>query len=403
MSAQLSPEYLIQLAQQFGTPLYAYHAEKIKEQYNKLTTAFSRSNTLFFYASKALTNINILKYICQLGANVDCSSINEVKLALHAGFPSERILYTSNGIGFDEIEEAQSLGVIINIDSLSNLEKFGQKFGHSYPVGIRLRPNIMAGGNLKISTGHDKSKFGIPVDQTDKILTLVQQYNLRVSDLHIHTGSEIKDVDVFVKGIEVLFDIVPRFSELEFIDLGGGFKVPYKDGDVETDIGLLADKIEAAFRNHPNPGGRPLQIWFEPGKFLVSECGYFITKVNVLKETGATTFVSVDSGFNHLIRPMFYDAYHQIENISNPNGPRKRYSVVGNICETDTFAWDRTIAQVREGDYLVFHNAGAYGFEMSSNFNSRFKPAEVLVKDGQAQLIRKRDQFEDLLRNQIEL
>ena len=403
MSAQLSPEYLVQLAQQFGTPLYAYHAEKIKEQYNKLTTAFSRSNTLFFYASKALTNINILKYICQLGANIDCSSINEVKLALYAGFPSERILYTSNGIGFDEIEEAQSLGVIINIDSLSNLEKFGQKFGHSYPVGIRLRPNIMAGGNLKISTGHDKSKFGIPVDQTDKILALVQQYNLRISDLHIHTGSEIKDVDVFVKGIEVLFDIVPRFSELEFIDLGGGFKVPYKDGDVETDIGLLADKIEEAFRNHPNPGGRPLQIWFEPGKFLVSECGYFITKVNVLKETGATTFVSVDSGFNHLIRPMFYDAYHQIENISNPKGPRKRYSVVGNICETDTFAWDRTISEVREGDYLVFYNAGAYGFEMSSNFNARFKPAEVLVKDGQAHLIRKRDQFEDLLRNQVEL
>ena len=401
--SHLSPEYLIQLAQQFGTPLYAYHAEKIKEQYNKLTTAFSRSNTLFFYASKALTNINILKYICQLGANVDCSSINEVKLALHVGFPAERILYTSNGIGFDEIVEAQSLGIIINIDSLSNLEKFGQKFGHSYPVGIRLRPNIMAGGNLKISTGHDKSKFGIPVDQTDKILALVQQYNLRNSDLHIHTGSEIKDVDVFVKGIEVLFDIVPHFSELEFIDLGGGFKVPYKDGDAETDIGLLADKIEEAFRNHPNPGGRPLQIWFEPGKFLVSECGYFITKVNVLKETGATTFVSVDSGFNHLIRPMFYDAYHQIENISNPNGVRKSYSVVGNICETDTFAWDRTISEVREGDYLVFYNAGAYGFEMSSNFNSRFKPAEVLVKDGQAQLIRKRDQFEDLLRNQIDL
>ena len=401
--SHLSPEYLIQLAEQFGTPLYAYHAEKIKEQYNKLTTAFSRSNTLFFYASKALTNINILKYICQLGANVDCSSINEVKLALHAGFPAERILYTSNGIGFDEIAEAQSLGIIINIDSLSNLEKFGQKFGHSYPVGIRLRPNIMAGGNLKISTGHDKSKFGIPVDQTDKILALVQQYNLRISDLHIHTGSEIKDVDVFVKGIEVLFDIVPHFSELEFIDLGGGFKVPYKDGDAETDIGQLADKIEEAFRNHPNPGGRPLQIWFEPGKFLVSECGYFITKVNVLKETGATTFVSVDSGFNHLIRPMFYDAYHQIENISNPNGVRKSYSVVGNICETDTFAWDRTISEVREGDYLVFYNAGAYGFEMSSNFNSRFKPAEVLVKDGEAQLIRKRDQFEDLLRNQIDL
>jgi diaminopimelate decarboxylase len=412
---QLSPEYLISLGQQFGTPLYVYHAEKIKEQYTKLTTAFRGTNTVFFYACKALTNINILRYIYSIGANVDCSSINEVKLALHAGFPPQRILYTSNGIGFDEIVEAQSLGVIINIDSLSNLEKFGQKFGHSYPVGVRLRPNIMAGGNLKISTGHDKSKFGIPVDQIDKILDLVDKYSLRIADLHIHTGSEIKDVDVFVKGIEILFDLIPKFKELQFIDLGGGFKVPYKEGDGETNIPELAQKVEAALANHAvlnaspngsspaNPGGRPLQVWFEPGKFLVSECGYFITKVNVLKDTAAASFVSVDSGFNHLIRPMFYDAYHRIENISNPTGTPKRYSVVGNICETDTFAWDRTITEVHEGDYLVFYNAGAYGFEMSSNFNSRYKPAEVLVKEGTAHLIRRRDTFEDLLKNQIDL
>jgi diaminopimelate decarboxylase len=403
MSESLSPEYLITLGQQFGTPLYVYHAEKIKAQYEKLTTAFQRSNTLFFYACKALTNVNILKYICSLGANVDCSSINEVRLALHAGFPPERILYTSNGIGFDEIEEARSLGVIINIDSLSNLEKFGARYGPTYPVGVRLRPNIMAGGNLKISTGHDKSKFGIPVDQAEKVLALVQKYQLNVADLHIHTGSEIVDAAVFVKGIEILFDLIPRFADLKFIDLGGGFKVPYKDGDTETDISLLAQEVEKAFAGHPNPGGRPLQVWFEPGKFLVSQSGYFITKVNVMKQTDAATFVSIDSGFNHLIRPMFYDAYHRIENISNPNGAPKRYSVVGNICETDTFAWDRTINEVREGDLLVFYNAGAYGFEMSSNFNSRFKPAEVLVKDGQAHLIRKRDRFEDLLRNQIEL
>ncbi|HEY4289019.1 MAG TPA: diaminopimelate decarboxylase [Puia sp.] len=411
MSEQLSPEYLISLGQQFGTPLYVYHAEKIKEQYNKLTTAFSNSNTLFFYACKALTNVNILKYICSLGANIDCSSINEAKLALHAGFPPNRILYTSNGIGFDEIEEAVSLGIIINIDSLSNLEKFGQKFGHSYPVGVRLRPNIMAGGNLKISTGHDKSKFGIPVDQADKVLQLVEKYDLNIADLHIHTGSEIKDVDVFVKGIAILFDLIPRFKNLKFIDLGGGFKVPYQDGDSETDIQLLSEKVEEAIASHASvfgsqssgPGGHPLQVWFEPGKFLVSASGYFVTKVNVIKETDAATFVSVDSGFNHLIRPMFYDAYHRIENISNPNGTPKRYSVVGNICETDTFAWDRTINEVREGDYLVFRNAGAYGFEMSSNFNSRYKPAEVLVKDGEASLIRRRDVFGDLLRNQIEL
>ena len=401
MSQDLSPDQLSDLAQQFGTPLYVYHAEKIKEQYEKLTTAFRDSNTLFFYACKALTNVNILKYIREIGANVDCSSINEVRLALHAGFPKERILYTSNGIGFDEIKEAQSLGVIINIDSLSNLEKFGQLFGSAYPVGVRLRPNIMAGGNLKISTGHDKSKFGIPVDQIHLILDIVKQYNLKIHDLHIHTGSEIKDVDVFVKGIEILFDLIPKFSDLRFIDLGGGFKVPYQDGDTETDIPALARAVAKAFASHP--GSTPLQVWFEPGKFLVSECGFFITKVNVIKQTGAATFVSVDSGFNHLIRPMFYDAYHRIVNISNPNGEPHRYSVVGNICETDTFAWDRSINEVREGDYLVFYNAGAYGFEMSSNFNSRYKPAEVLIKDGKAHLIRKRDSFHDLLRNQIEI
>lgn len=402
MSQQLSKPHLIELAKEFGTPLYVYHAEKIKEQYEKLKSAFSKTDTAFFYASKALTNINILKYIKSLGANVDCSSILEARLALHAGFLPKQILYTSNGIAFSEIEEAQSLGIIINIDSLSNLEKFGKKFGHSYPVGIRLRPNIMAGGNLKISTGHDKSKFGIPVTQIKQILDIVHRYDLLVHGLHIHTGSEIKDADVFIKGIEVLFDIVPHFRDLKFIDLGGGFKVPYKKGDTETDIHLLAQKIGEAFANHPNPGGTPLQVWLEPGKFLVSECGYFITSVNVVKKTPSATFVSIDSGFNHLIRPMFYDAYHHIENISNPESPMKKYAVVGNICETDTFAWDREINEVREGDNLVFYNAGAYGFEMSSNFNSRLRPAEVLVKNGKAHLIRRRETFEDLLRNQVE-
>jgi len=399
----LSHQQLNTLATEFGTPLYVYDAAHITAQYQKLTSAFAQTDTRFFYACKALTNINILKHINSIGCNVDCSSINEVKLAFLAGFDAKNILYTSNGIHFSEIEEAQSLGVHINIDSLSNLEKFGRKFGHSYPVGIRLRPNIMGGGNLKVSTGHDKSKFGIPVDQLDKILSLVSQYNLHIQNLHIHTGSDIKDVDVFVKGIEVLFDIIPSFKELESIDLGGGFKVPYKDGDTETDMPLLAQKVNEAFSNHPNPDGKHLQVWFEPGKFLVSGAGYLITEVNVIKENATTTFVGINSGLNHLIRPMFYDAYHKIENISNPGGEEKKYAVTGYICETDTFAWDRKLHKVREGDLLVFYNAGAYGFEMSSNFNSRLKPAEVLIKDGEAHLIRKRDVFEDLLKNQVEV
>ena len=399
MSSFLPKSELIKLANRFGTPLYVYHAEKIKEQYAKLTTAFQATNTVFFYACKALTNINILKYIKSLGANVDCSSINEVKLALHAGFPPERILYTSNGIAFSEIVAAKELGVIINIDSLSNLQKFGKKYGHSYPVGLRLRPNIMAGGNLKIATGHERSKFGIPIEHIKKVVAIVEEYNLHIQDLHIHTGSEIKDVDIFVKGIEVLFDILHYFKELKIIDLGGGFKVPYEQGDSETDIDLLAQKVKDLFEAHPE--AKKLQVWFEPGKFLVSECGYFITTVNVLKETPAALFASVNSGFNHLIRPMFYDSYHRIENLSNPDGTVLNYSVVGNICETDTFAWDRALTEVREGDLLLFYNAGAYGFEMASNFNSRLKPAEVMVVNGAAHLIRKRDVFDDLLQNQI--
>jgi len=403
MPEKLSTAQLVQAATEFGTPLYVYHAEKIKEQYKKLTDGFAILDTKFFYASKALTNINILRYIKSIGCNVDCSSINEVKMALHAGFEPQRILYTSNGIAFSEIEEAVSAGVHINIDSLSNLEKFGKKYGHSYPVGIRMRPNIMAGGNIKISTGHEGSKFGIPVQQIDKIEALVKETNLFIRTLHIHTGSDIKDADVFVKGMEVLFDIIPHFPELEVIDLGGGFKVPYKPGEKETDIALLGQKIKEAFDNHPIAGDKKFQLWFEPGKFMVSECGYLIAQTTVLKDTGVTTFAALNTGLNHLIRPMMYDAYHHILNISNPDGVEKKYTVTGNICETDTFASDRPLPEIHEGDYLVFLNAGAYGFEMASNYNSRYKPAEVLLLDNKATLIRRRDTFEDLLHQQVEI
>lgn len=401
MPERLSNDVLLQAAGTFGTPLYLYHAEKIREQYKKLTGAFSIPDTKFFYACKALTNINILRYVNDIGCNADCSSINEVKLALHAGFEPARILYTSNGIAFSEIEEAVAAGVHINIDSLSNLEKFGKKYGHSYPVGVRIRPNIMAGGNLKISTGHDTSKFGIPVSQLQEIKEVVKQTGLFIRTLHIHTGSDIKDADVFVQGIEILFDLIPHFPELEVIDLGGGFKVPYRPDEEETDVVLLAQKIRETFDNHPIAGGKKFQLWFEPGKFLSSECGYLLAEVTVLKDTGTIEFAAVNSGLNHLIRPMMYDAYHHIVNISNPGGKKKIYTITGNICETDTFAADREMNEIREGDILVFYNAGAYGFEMSSHYNSRFKPAEVMIKEGKAQLIRRRDTMEDLLRNQV--
>jgi diaminopimelate decarboxylase len=401
MQSDISREQLLDIASNFGTPVYVYNAEKITQQYQRLLSSFSNVDARFFYAAKALTNINILSHINSIGCNVDCSSINEAKLALRAGFPSSNILYTSSNIDFSEIQEAVSLGISINIDSLSNLEKFGKHYGGSYPVGVRLRPNIMAGGNLKISTGHDRSKFGVPVEQLDELKSIVASTGLNIRTLHLHTGSEIKDVEVFIKGVQVLLNLTREFDSVEVIDMGGGFKVPYKPEEVGTDMELLGKELSQAMDAFEKETGRHLQVWFEPGKFLVSECGCFVTTVTVLKQTPTIQFAGINSGLNQLIRPMFYGSYHQIENISNPSGVLHAYTVVGNICETDTFAEDRMIAEIREGDHLVFKNAGAYGFEMASQYNSRFRPAEVLVKDGKAMLIRRREELEDLLSTQI--
>jgi diaminopimelate decarboxylase len=401
MNNKLSNEQLMAAANAFGTPLYVYNTDKITEQYNKLTSAFSAHPTKLFYACKALTNINILKHLKSLGSNLDCVSINEVKLGLKAGFAPKEILYTPNCVAFEEIKEAVALGVNINIDSIAMLELFGNFYGDSYPICIRINPHIEAGGNYKISTGHIDSKFGISIHQIRHIVRVVKTTKLHIQGLHMHTGSEIKDINVFLQALEVLFSVAEHFDQLEFLDLGSGFKVPYKEEDRETDIVSLGQKLNIAIKEFEKEYGKPLEIWFEPGKYLVSECGYLVVNANVIKQTTATVFVGVNSGFNHLIRPMFYDSYHKIANISNAAGAERIYTVVGNICETDTFAWDRVLNEVREDDLLVFYNAGAYGFEMSSNFNSRLKPAEVMFKDGQFSLIRERQVFDDLLAGQI--
>ncbi len=398
----LSNQQLIEIAEKYGTPLYVYEADTIIAQYSKLTTAFAKCNARFFYACKALTNLNVLKLIRSLGCGLDCVSINEVKLGLMSGFKPENIIYTPNCVDFAEIEECKNIGVNINIDNISILEQFGNKYGNSYPVCIRINPHIMAGGNMKISTGHIDSKFGISIHQLRHIQRVVKSTGLTITGLHMHTGSEIKDIDVFIRSLEILLDIAHEFPDLTFLDLGSGFKVPYQDGDYTTDLDLLASRIHETISKFEEEQNHKFEIWFEPGKFLVSESGYFITKANVIKQTTATTFVGVNTGFNHLIRPMFYDSYHRITNISNPDGTARIYTVVGNLCETDTFAWDRKINEVHEGDYLVFHNAGAYGFEMSSNFNSRCRPAEVMVYQGAYHLIRERDELNDLIAKQVD-
>ena len=394
---------LLSIVHTYGCPVYVYDAYKIRSQYERLIKAFAAVPSLRInYAMKALSNGSILKLMRKLGAGLDTVSIQEVKLGLHAGFAPEQIIFTPNGVSMEEIEEAASLGVQLNIDNLSILEQFGSKHPH-VPVCIRINPHVMAGGNSKISVGHIDSKFGISIHQIPHILRIVENTKMHINGIHMHTGSDILDIDVFLYAAEILFDAAKHFRELKFIDFGSGFKVPYKEGDIQTDIEELGEKLSQRFLEFCKLYGRDLTLAFEPGKFLVSEAGFFLVKVNVVKQTTSTVFAGIDSGFNHLIRPMFYGATHFIENISNPEGKKRFYSVVGYICETDTFASNRQIAEISEGDILCFRNAGAYCYTMASNYNSRPRPAEVLWIDGQAKLIRKAETLEDLLRNQVEI
>lgn len=388
------------LADEFGTPIYIYDGEKITNQVKTLQEAFSAVPIKIKYATKALSNVNVLKLIRKAGAGVDAVSIEEVKLGMMAGYSPDEIMYTPSGVAFEEISEAVKLGIMINLDSLPLMEEFGKVYGDSVPACIRINPHIMAGGNLKISTGHKESKFGISIEQLPQILEKVSKYKLQIVGLHIHTGSDILDAEVFLQGGNVLFEAAMKFADLIFLDFGGGFKVAYKPNDVSTDVMEVGKKVGEAFQDFCKRYGRQLELWLEPGKFLVSEAGYLLVKTNVVKESPSVTFVGVDSGLNHLIRPMMYEAYHGVYNLSNPEGKKAKYNVVGYICETDTIAAHRELNEVKAGDLLVIKNAGAYGYSMASNYNSRLRPAEVLIWEGKAQQIRKRENFEDLIRNQ---
>ncbi len=391
------------LANEFGTPLYIYDAAKIVNQIQHLKTAFSGSDVKIKYAAKALTNISILKLMRKNGIGVDVVSMQEAQIALKAGFLGRDIMFTPNCVAFEEIVQGVDLGLNINLDNLSVLGKFGEKYGNGYPCGIRLNPHILAGGNLKISTGHSHSKFGISIQQLPDIIQLVERYKIMVNGLHIHTGSEITEIDVFLKMAEILFGAARNFPSLKSIDFGGGFKVAYKKNDPITNVDQLGAKLSELFSDFEQQHSKKLELWIEPGKFLVSESGYLLVKTNVVKPTPTVTFVGVNSGLNHLIRPMMYDAWHEIVNVSNPMGDRKIYTVVGNICETDTLGTDRTLAEVREDDLLVLENTGAYGYMMASNYNSRLRPAEVLIIDGKAKLICERDTIDRMLQGQIDI
>ncbi|MBK9401984.1 MAG: diaminopimelate decarboxylase [Bacteroidetes bacterium] len=392
-----------QIVEQYGTPLYLYDGDKIIDQYKRLNDSFSGVKLKVKYALKACNNINVLRLLLKQGSGLDAVSIQEVQLGLMAGFEPSEILFTPNSVAFEELVAAVELGVQVNIDNISLLEQFGHKYGNTIPCCIRINPHIVAGGTSHIQTGHIDSKFGISIHQLRHVLRIVEKEKIVVNGLHMHTGSDILDSGVFVRAADLLFEAAVNFSDLEFLDFGSGFKVAYKEDDVTTDVEELGKVITERFRSFCKEYGKELELWFEPGKFLVSESGALLVSVNVIKQTTATVFAGVNSGQNHLIRPMFYDAYHHIINLSNPNGTPRIYSVVGYICETDTFAVDRKLNEVREGDTLAILNAGAYGFTMSNNYNSRPRPAEVLMMDGKFHLIRKRETLDDITRNMIEI
>jgi diaminopimelate decarboxylase len=390
----------LDLCKEYGTPLYVYDAAVMARQYRRLVAAFPYPKLRIHYACKALTNIHVLKYFKGLGSSLDCVSIQEVHMGIRAGYEPQDILFTPNFAGADEFDEAVALGVKINIDAIPMLENWGLHHPN-VPVCIRINPHLMAGGNSKISVGHIDSKFGISIHQLPHVMRIVESQKLKINGLHMHTGSDILDVEIFLKGAEILFEAARKFPDLEYIDLGSGFKVPYKPEDIETDVEELGEKLSARFVEFCQEYGRELTLMFEPGKFLVSESGYLLAKCTLVKQTTSTSFIGLNTGLNHLIRPMFYGSYHKIVNVTEPTFKPRIYTVVGNICETDTFGHDRRIAEVVEGDIIAFYNAGAYGWMMSSNYNSRFRPAEVLIIDGKAQLIRRRETIDDLLATQM--
>jgi len=389
------------IAEKHKCPVYVYDGNKIKKQYERLTNAFNGIKKLRInYACKALSNISILSLMRSMGSGLDTVSIQEVQLGLKAGFKAENIIFTPNGVSMNEIEKVASLGVQINIDNLTILEQFGTKY-QDLPVCIRINPHVMAGGNSNISVGHIDSKFGISIHQIPHILRIVENTKMNINGVHMHTGSDILDIEVFLHAAEILFETASKFKNLDFIDFGSGFKVPYKFGDIETNIEELGEKLSKRFHSFCKTYGKDLELAFEPGKFLVSEAGYFLTKVNAIKQTTSTVFAQVDSGFNHLIRPMLYGSHHEIINISNPEGKKRFYTVVGYICETDTFGNNRKISEISEGDTLAFKNSGAYCFTMASNYNSRYRPAEILWYNEKSFVIRKEETFDDLIQNQI--
>src|SRR3989344_685825 len=389
---------LIELARKYGTPLYVYDGDLIKQRYKELLNCFPYKKTKLFYAMKANYNLAILKLLEKEGANIDAVSPGEVYLALKAGFTKERILFTANMMTDEEIHEVQKLGIIFNIGSLSELERYGKFYPHN-KVCIRFNPDVVAGFHKNVRTGGKDTKFGIFLHHLEQVKAIAKRYDLTIIGIHEHTGSGIPETVDLMAGFKNILKVVKKenFPELQFVDFGGGFKVPYQLAEPRIDYAAFGKTAAELFTKTSREFGRELAIYFEPGRYLVAEAGFLVVKVTTVK-TGGKNIAGTNSGFPQLIRTMFYDAYHHIINLTNPDGTKKRYDVAGNICETgDYFATNRELPEIRENDLLAIQNAGAYCYSMGGVYNLRAMPAEVMVLNGKDKLVRKRLSSKELV------
>lgn len=387
----ISDKDLIQCAKEFGTPLYVYDADLIKKRYHQLYSCITYPKLQIYYAMKANYNLNILRLLEKEGACIDAVSPGDIYLALQAGFSKERILFTANKISDEEMHEVQKLGVLFNIGSLSRLEKYALSYPGSN-VCIRFNPDVVAGEHEFIRTGGEASKFGILLEKVDTVVSIAKEHKLKIIGIHEHTGSGIPETVQMQKGMENILGIISkeRFPYLKFVDFGGGFKVPYHIEEEEPDYSDFGNQVTELFTKFCKDFGKELDMYFEPGKLLVAESGKFLVTATTLKQNRLKSIVGVNSGFAQFIRPMFYQAYHHIRNLSNLKGIIKNYDVVGNICESgDCFATNRELPEIHEGDLLVIETAGAYCYSMGSVYNLRPMPAEVLIMNGKMLLVRK--------------
>lgn len=396
----LNAETLLQAAKEYGTPLFVYDADLMLQRYRDLYTFITWPKLRVFYAMKANYNVALLRCLRDAGAALDTVSPAEVHLARQIGFPADSILYTANNMTDAEVREVQRTGVLLNIGELSRLEKYGREFPGSR-VCIRFNPDVVDGDHAKTSTAGELTKFGILLQDADTVKAIAERYDLTVVGLHEHTGSGLSMTESVYQSMRNLMAVATpeRFPNLEFLDFGGGFKVPYRPDESRIDYGAMGAEITRLFQDFCRRYGRDLEMRFEPGKYMVAECGYLVVEVNTLKDNRGRRIAGCNSGFPQLIRPVFYGAYHQIRNLSNPTAAPYVYDVVGNICETgDRFAEQRELPEVREGDVLAIHNAGAYCYSMGGVYNLRPMPTEVVVSQGNMILAREAMTNEELAR-----